>query len=230
MSKTANPTYKIIRDGDEKTFEDKQQFEDTRDLLSQNDVDFDVEVPDNPDAEDDLEPEQTEDAQLSDEGKRTAQAEVVKETDEKATEPVESSAEPDVVDSETLPEEPPERNLSDDPVQWFGNIGEFTYSKNGTTAINKKGLRVLQYWYDIGNPDSEVVVGPEDTDHTFARVRAEAEMPDGRTAVAHGSAHVDRGDDPWLLTEMADTRAKSRVILDITGMGAVAISELENEL
>jgi len=142
-----------------------------------------------------------------------------------------SATQPTVVEApEDAPDEPPERNLSDDPVEWFGDVGEFTYEKNGTTAINKKGLRVLQYWYDIEITESEVIVGPEETDQTFARVRATAEMPDGRTAVANGSAHVDRGDDPWLLVEMADTRAKSRVLLDITGMGAVAISELENEL
>jgi len=131
---------------------------------------------------------------------------------------------------EDIPDKPPERNLSDDPVEWFGDVGEFTYEKKGTTCINKKGLRVLEYWYDIDITDSEVLVGPEETDQQFARVRAEASMPDGRSAVAHGSAHVDRGDDPWLLTEMADTRAKSRVLLDITGMGAVAVAELDNEL
>lgn len=126
--------------------------------------------------------------------------------------------------------EKPERSITDDPVAWIDGAGEFTYQVDGTTAINKKGLRVLQHWYEIDIDESSVEVGPEETDHTYCRVRAEATMPDGRTAVAHGSAHVDRGDDPWLLVEMADTRAKSRVLLDITGMGAVAVSELQNEL
>lgn len=144
--------------------------------------------------------------------------------------PQDAMDEPDVVDKpEDVPDDPPERNLSDDPVEWFDSVGEFTYTKNGAKSINKKGLRVLQYWYDIEITDAEVIVGPEETDQQFCRVRAEAQMPDGRKAVAHGSAHVERGDDSYLLVEMADTRAKSRVLLDITGMGGIAVSELENE-
>lgn len=198
--------YIIHRDGDSKEFENKDKFEDTVALLQSNDVDFDTE-------------------------ERINGQEVNTSSDDSEPEPkTENDDEPKEV--EVVGEQPdkPERSITDDPVDWLGGVGDFTYEKNGKTAINKKGLRVLEHWYEIDIDESKVVVGPEETDHTYCRVRAEATMPDGRTAVAHGSGHVDRGDDPWLLVEMADTRAKSRVLLDITGMGAVAVSELQNEL
>jgi len=197
-------TYLIRRDGETNEFDDEQQFRDTVNLLEDNGVDFETE-------------ERINGQEINTDGSGDGAS-----TPDTQTEPTD-------VEVVEQPEKP-ERSITDDPVDWLGGVGEFTYEKNGKTAINKKGLRVLEHWYDIDIDDSEVVVGPEETDHTYCRVRAEATMPDGRTAVAHGSAHVDRGDDPWLLVEMADTRAKSRVLLDITGMGAVAVSELQNEL
>jgi len=71
---------------------------------------------------------------------------------------------------------------------------------------------------------------PEETDHEFCRVKAVAETAEDRTVEAFGSAHVDRGDDPWLLVEMAGTRARKRAISVATGAGAVAVAELKNEL
>jgi len=218
---TQSGQFKIIRDNDTKTFDDEEQFNQTVDLLEQNGVDFETEKPG------------------SEEGD-SLDAEVVDHTEEQPTdeEVLDETIEPkadgsgEPTEAEIVQEQPdkPDRNLSDDPVQWIEDAGNFTYQKNGKTAINKKGLRVLQHWYEINNPESEVIVGPEETEHEYCRVRAKAEMPDGRTAVAHGSAHIGRGDDSHLLVEMADTRAKSRVLLDITGMGAVAVSELQNEL
>lgn len=263
----SNPTYKIIRGDDEKTFDSRDKWLDVQALLDGQNVEYETEI--------DGEPQQTDGGEVDANGDLDQDVEIIDhapddvdestqtglpDTDDEKTEdttddmntsddtnamdtqrPDDASGTMDAADSTTeegvadevtggeIPDTPPERNLSDDPVEWFGDIGEFTYTKNGETAINKKGLRVLQYWYDISITDSDVIVGPEDTDNQMCRVRAKAQMPDGRTAVAHGSAHVDRGDDSFLLVEMADTRAKSRVLLDITGMGAVAVSELENE-
>lgn len=129
-------------------------------------------------------------------------------------------------DAEQTAESLPDRELTDDPIEWLQKgDGELTTQINGTTVITKKGFRVLQHQYNIST-GSDIVVGPEETDHEFCRVKAWAEMPDGRRAEAHASAHVDRGDDHFLLVSMADTRAKSRALSDVTGVGAVAIEEM----
>lgn len=47
---------------------------------------------------------------------------------------------------------------------------------------------------------------------------------------AWGTSHVDRGDDPWLLVEMAATRARKRALSIVTGAGAVAVEELRNDM
>jgi len=118
------------------------------------------------------------------------------------------------------------QSMGTDAEQELRNLGgDFTTDIKGTTVINKKGLRVIQHRYDI-NVRCELQVPPEDTDHEYARAKAVAEMPDGRIGEAHGSAHVDRGDDAFLLTEMADTRAKSRALSDITGIGHVIVEEM----
>jgi len=134
---------------------------------------------------------------------------------------------PEVVDAADAAEELPTRDLDTDPIEWLAEAGgDLTTVVKGTTVITKKGFRVLQHRYDISTT-SEVVVGPEDTDHTYCRVKATAEMPDGRYAEAHAGAHTDRGDDNFLLVSLADTRAKSRALSDITGVGAVALEEMQ---
>lgn len=137
-----------------------------------------------------------------------------------------ADAEP--VDAESgEPTDLPDRSLTDDPINWLSKgDGELTANIKGTTVITKKGFRVLQHHYDIST-GSEVLVGPEENGHEFCRVKAWAEMPDGRRAEAHASAHVDRDDDHFLLVSMADTRAKSRALSDVTGVGAVAIEEMQ---
>ena len=126
-----------------------------------------------------------------------------------------------------LDDELPERNVSDDPLSWMP--GHFIDSIDGTPAINRKGFEVLAHHYDIST-SSTLEVPPEETDHEYVRVKATAETADGRTCDAYGSAHVDRGDDPELLLEMADTRARKRALSIATGVGVVAVEELRNEV
>ncbi len=156
-------------------------------------------------------------------------------------EPAEQDLEPEIVDHSpstdggqaTVQAEPteslPDRSVSDDPFEWMP--GQFIDDIQGTQAINRKGYAVLSQFYDI-SVESECVVGPEETEFTYARCEATAVGPDGETYKAHGSAHVDRmdGDDPTLLLELADTRATKRVLAIATGVGAVAVEELKNEL
>ncbi len=122
-----------------------------------------------------------------------------------------------------LPDKPP---VDEDPIAWMPQ--DFTDNIEGKTAINRKGYEVMARHYGIGTPDSDCKVGPEETDYTFCRVKATAETDDGTVYTAHGSAHVDRGDDPFLLLEMADTRARKRVLAQATGVGMVAVEELMN--
>ena len=146
--------------------------------------------------------------------------------------------EPEVVDDGTdaQPAETPDdntpdtlgdRSVSDDPIAWMP--GEFVDVIDGTEAINRKGFEVLAHFYDV-SVTATLQTTPEETDHEFCRVKATAETADGRTVEAFGSAHVDRGDDPWLLLEMAGTRARKRALSVATGAGAVAVEELKNEL
>lgn len=121
----------------------------------------------------------------------------------------------------------PDRDVSDNPFDWMP--GHFVDQIEGQPAINRQGYAVLSEFYDI-SVVSDVVVGPEETDFTFARCEATATDADGREYRAHGSAHVDRGDSETLLLEMADTRATKRALAMATGVGAVSVSELKNEL
>lgn len=146
--------------------------------------------------------------------------------------------EPEVIDADEVPRSPdvgprggdgetdlPERNVGDDPLKWLP--GEFVDQIDGSPAINRKGFEVLSHFYEV-DVSADLQVTPEDTGHEYARVKATAEI-DGRTVEAFGSAHVDRGDDSYLLLEMADTRARKRALSIATGAGAVAVSELKNE-
>lgn len=127
--------------------------------------------------------------------------------------------------TEELPEERP--GVDTDPLTWMP--ADFTDKIDGSVAINRKGYEVMAHHYGVGTT-STCEVGPEETGFEFCRVHATATTDDGVTYEAHGSAHVDRGDDKELLLEMADTRARKRAVAQATGVGMVAVSELQNDL
>lgn len=117
-----------------------------------------------------------------------------------------------------------DRHVDEDPIKWLP--GEFVDRIDGSPAINRKGFEVLGHFYDV-DVNADLEVAPEDTDHEYARVKATATRGE-RVVEAYGSAHVDRGDDHYLLLEMADTRARKRALSIATGAGAVAVDELIN--
>jgi hypothetical protein len=121
----------------------------------------------------------------------------------------------------------PERSVADDPLTWMP--GHFVDDIDGTPAVNRKGFEVLSHFYDV-SVTAELQAPPEETDHEYARVKATATTDDGRTCEAFGSAHIDRGDNPELLLEMAGTRARKRALSIATGTGAVAVEELRSEV
>jgi hypothetical protein len=139
---------------------------------------------------------------------------------------VDPEPDPTPVDADAAAELP-DRRVADDPLTWMP--GHFVDEIDGTPAVNRKGFEVLSHFYDI-SVSADLQVAPEETGHEYARVKATAETPDGRTAEAFGSAHVDRGDDAELLLEMAGTRARKRSLSIATGTGAVAVEELRNEV
>jgi hypothetical protein len=146
-------------------------------------------------------------------------------------EPETDGGQVEVVDPDTETEAPtpeaahelPERSVGDDPLTWMP--GHFVDQIDGTPAVNRKGFEVLSHFYDI-SVSADLQVPPEDTDHTYCRVKAAATDPDGRTCEAFGSASTERGDDPETLLEYADTRARKRALSVATGVGAVAVEEL----
>jgi len=135
---------------------------------------------------------------------------------------------PDVSKSEAsqqLPDQQP--GVDTDPLDWVP--GDFIDHIDGTPAINRKGYDVLAHHYGI-SVETNILVSPSENGFEYAEVEAVATTEEGVTYTAHGSAHVDRGDDSFLLVEMADTRAAKRATARATGVGMVAVSELQNDL
>ena len=153
-------------------------------------------------------------------------AEVVEHPkDESPTENIE----PDTRQTEAIPEP---SNLTSDPLDVISkNAKQFTESIRGKTVINRQGYAVLAERFNI-SVEAEPVTLPSETDFEYAEFRAVATTEDGQTYTGFGSAHVDRqdGDDPYLLAELAETRAMKRCTAWATGVGMTAVSELKNEL
>lgn len=126
---------------------------------------------------------------------------------------------------ENLPDEQP--GVDTDPLDWVPS--DFVDTIEGQPAINRKGYDVLAHHYEI-SVTTEVLVSPSGTGFEYAEVVATAETKEGVEYAAHGSAHIERGDDSTLLLEMADTRAAKRATARATGVGMVAVQELQNDL
>jgi hypothetical protein len=122
-----------------------------------------------------------------------------------------------------LPDDGP--SVDEDPLVWMPD--EFTDTIDGTVAINRKGFEVLAHHYDI---QCETELCNELTTEDRVVFKATATDADGDTYSAFGSASTERGDDAGLLVEMSDTRAYKRSVSRATGVGMVAVSELQNEL
>lgn len=122
--------------------------------------------------------------------------------------------------------------LTSDPLDVIAaNADQFTDTIQGTVTINRQGYAVLAEHFDIA-VEAEPVTLASATDFDYAEFRAVAETPDGQTYTGFGSAHVNRddGDSPYLLNELAETRAMKRACAWATGVGMSAVEELENDL
>lgn len=126
--------------------------------------------------------------------------------------------------SEELPDNGP--SVDEDPLVWMPD--EFTKTVDGTVTITRKGYEVLAHHYDIRG-GTELVVSPVETDMEYVVHKATVVDADGDEYSAYGEAHAsDNGVEN--ITRMSDTRAYKRAVSRATGVGTVAIEELQGEL
>lgn len=158
--------------------------------------------------------------EASPDGGETKTAEVV--DDDETTEQLTNAPKPQ--GGYDLPDKP---RVDQDPLTWMPD--EFTDTIEGTVAINRKGFEVLCQHFGV-SIKPEVEVSPHETDFEYAQCRAVATTEDGTEYAAYGSAHVDRGDDSTELLEMADTRSYKRAASRATGVGMLAVEEIQNSV
>jgi len=118
-----------------------------------------------------------------------------------------------------LPESP---SVDTDPLEWIPS--EFQDTIDGTIAINRKGFEVLAHHYNI-SCETDMV------DYTDSRVihKATATTENGTVYTAYGEAHSSEDKDEQLV-RLSDTRSFKRAVSRATGIGMVAVEELQNEL
>lgn len=155
--------------------------------------------------------------------------EVVDESDpvepaEHDNRPADPPTEPEDYSSD-LPDEGP--SVDEDPLVWMPD--EFTDTIDGTVAINRKGFEVLAHHYSIQCQTSVVESLCTDERVVF---KATATDEDGDVYTAFGSAGEERDDVSRgrPVVEMADTRAYKRAVSRATGVGIVAVDELQGSM
>jgi len=147
------------------------------------------------------------DCEIETSDSETVEAEVVE-----TSEPAENVA-------DELPDEPP---VDTDPLDWIP--AEFQDTIDGTIAINRKGFEVLAHHYNI-SCETDMV---ERTDDVVIH-KATAKTDEGTVYTAYGEAHNSH-DDSNQLVRMSDTRAYKRAVSRATGVGVVAVAELQESL
>jgi len=130
----------------------------------------------------------------------------------------------DPSDGYDLPDNGP--SIDEDPLVWMPD--EFTEIVDGTVTITRKGFEVLAHHYDVSG-GTEMLVSPVDTDMEYTVHKATVTDSDGKEYTAFGEAHAgDNGVEN--IVRMSDTRAYKRAVSRATGVGTIAIEELQNEL
>ena len=135
----------------------------------------------------------------------------------------------DGTDADSIQTEPDIDALVQNPIEWLeGKNTDYVNTVKGTPAISKRGFRYIQSQFGI-TTESEVVTTFDDP--VGVVVWAKAELPDGRSAEAHGEGYVtERKVDDNEFVRYADTRAKNRALADLTSSGALCVEEMEGEL
>jgi len=136
-------------------------------------------------------------------------------------EQTESDDENDAGESTTIPENP---DIDKNPVEWLPD--HLIDMVEGVPTISRKGYCIVCQQYGV-SIESESIVRSSDTEFEYAEFRAVALDSDGKAYSGFGTAHVERGDDPYLLNELAETRAMKRAATWATGVGLTAVEEME---
>jgi hypothetical protein len=100
---------------------------------------------------------------------------------------------------------------------------------DGKPSLNKRGVSVLAYHYDIDVVEREVVAYPHEHDYETAVVEIMVKNSEGRKFSGVGEAHANETPKHQLL-RMAETRAYKRAVIFATGTGIVGYQELMGEL
>lgn len=158
----------------------------------------------------------SEDVEMTDDDVEDEHAERIEATPEPVEEDVPTNA------ADKLPDEKP--GVDTDPLSWVP--GDFVDIIDGTPAINRKGFEVICQHYGV-SIKTDMIETPSDNDWTACIHKARAITEDGIEYAAYGSSHVERGDDKALLVSMSDTRAYKRAASRATGVGMLAVEELQ---
>jgi hypothetical protein len=127
----------------------------------------------------------------------------------------------DAGEATAIPESP---DIDKNPVEWLPD--HLIDMVEGVPTISRKGYCIICQRYDV-SIESESIVRSSDTEFEYAEFRAVAVDSDGKAYSGFGTAHVERGDDPYLLNELAETRAMKRAATWATGVGLTAVEEME---
>lgn len=136
---------------------------------------------------------------------------------------VDHSPDPDT-DEYDLPDDGP--TVDEDPLVWMPD--EFTDTIDGTVAINRKGFEVIAHHYGI-ECKTNMVIPPTETDREYVAHEAVATDAEGNVYTAYGEADQSEVDTMQLI-RMSDTRAYKRAVSRASGVGMVAVEELQGEL
>jgi len=120
-----------------------------------------------------------------------------------------------------------QKNVDTDPLDVLPSY--MITMVDGKPSLNKRGISVLAYHYDIDVKEREVVAYPHETEYETAVVEMMVEGPDGRTFTGIGEAHVDETPKHQLL-RMAETRSYKRAVIFATGTGIVGYQEMVGSL
>jgi len=117
-----------------------------------------------------------------------------------------------------------EPDIDKNPVEWLPD--HLIDIVEGVPTISRKGYCIVCQQFGV-SIESEAVVRSSSTEFEYAEFRAVAVDSDDKKFTGFGTAHIERGDDPYLLNELAETRAMKRAATWATGVGLTAVEEIE---